>query len=192
MKPQSLIPSRLLVWMGAITCVLMVLPVWAAPPVYLVHLKANGTEIHGDSTVTSMERENSIECLSYSEEVWTPREPGTGQATGRRQYLPITFTKRVDKSSPFLHKALTENQLLDGEFRFFRPNPAGDGTEQHYFTIKFFDGHVSSIRRISPDTLDPVNANRPVIEEVSIVFERIEWTYEPNGATHNDSWSDPT
>lgn len=41
------------------------------------------------------------------------REAASGQATGKRQYEPIMFRKRIDKSSPLLAKALAENQTIE-------------------------------------------------------------------------------
>ena len=39
-----------------------------------LYLTANGTKIDGDSTIISMDRENSIECLSFEDSVRTARE----------------------------------------------------------------------------------------------------------------------
>ena len=64
-------------------------------------LKANGKDIKGESLQKSLGREGSIECLEFSESVRTAREAGSGMATGRRQYEPITIRKRI------VHHALT-------------------------------------------------------------------------------------
>ena len=66
--------------------------------------------------------------------------------------------------------------------------PAGDGTTEHFFTVEFAEGRVSSVRRVSPDTIDPASAAEPPTEEVSFVFHNITWTYEPTGAMHHDNW----
>src|SRR5690606_36740439 len=63
-------------------------------------LNANGTEIAGESTQTTLGREGSIEGLCFEDSVRTAREKGTGMATGRRSSEPIVFRKRIDKSSP--------------------------------------------------------------------------------------------
>ena len=155
-------------------------------------LKANGEEISGDSTITSMEREDTIECLSFHDSVRTAREASTGMATGDRSYEPIKISKRIDKSSPLLAKALCNNEVAEGIFKFFRPNPAGDGTTEQFFTIEFQQGRVSSIVRNSPDVIDPAAATAPATEEVSFVFGHIRWTYEPDGIEHIDAWSERT
>jgi type VI secretion system secreted protein Hcp len=155
-------------------------------------LKANGEDIAGDSTITSLEREDTIECLSFVDSVRTAREASTGMASGERTYEPIKITKRIDKSSPLLAKALCNNELAEGIFKFFRPNPAGDGSTEQFFTIEFQEGRIASIDRNSPDTIDPAAATAPATEEVSFVFGYIRWTYEPGGIEHIDHWSQRT
>jgi type VI secretion system secreted protein Hcp len=157
-----------------------------------LYLTANGTKIDGDSTILSMERENSIECLSFEDSVRTAREASSGMASGERTYEPMRITKRIDKSSPLLAKALCNNEVIDATFKFFRPNPAGDGTTEQYFTVVIGEGRVASITRVSPDVIDPASANRPPCEQVTFVFGRVIWTYTPDGIEHEDHWSQRT
>lgn len=151
-------------------------------------LKANGADIKGDSTQTSLGREGSIEILSFVADVITARETGSGLATGRRQYQPIMIRKRVDKSTPLLLKALCENQVIEGAFKFFRPNLTGDGTTEQFFTINIKKGRVNSHKIINPDTFNPASANQPTMEEVTFVFHTIDWTITDGGVTHTDTW----
>ncbi len=151
-------------------------------------LKADGTDIEGDSTITSMDRENTIECISFEDSVSTPREASTGMATGHRIYGPISISKRIDKSTPLLAKALCNNEVIEGIFKFYRPNPAGDGTAEQYFTIEIKEGRIASISRKSPASVDPAEATPPETEEISFVFGYIRWTYEPDGIEHIDHW----
>lgn len=155
-----------------------------------VHLKLKTTTgpIEGESTQTSMGRENTIECVSFEHSVQTAREAGSAMATGRRQYTPIVVRKRIDKATPLLAKALGTNEVLEGEFLFFRPNPAGDGKTQQFFTVKINNARLSSIRHVVPDTMEPARHAVPPCEELAFVFETIEWKYVPNGAGHVDSW----
>jgi type VI secretion system secreted protein Hcp len=151
-------------------------------------LKSNGSDIKGESTQTSLGREGSIECLYFEDSVRTAREKGTGMATGRRTYNPIIIRKRIDKSSALLAKALCNNEVIEGTFKFFRPSPAGDGTTQQFFTVEIAEGRINSIKRVSPDTIDPASASEPPTEEIGFVFHTITWTYEDGGAVHTDSW----
>ena len=155
-------------------------------------LKAAGNDVHGESTITSLDRENSIECLSFVDAVRTAREASSGMATGDRTYEPLTVEKRIDKSSPLLAKALCNNELIEGTFRFYRPSPAGDGTTQQFFTVVIEEARVASIARRSPNVIDPASAAAPPLEEVSFVFGKITWTYEDGGVEHSDVWSERT
>jgi len=157
-----------------------------------LYLKSNGTDISGESTQTSLGREGSIECLYFCDSVRTAREKGTGMATGRRAYEPIFIRKRIDKSSPLLAKALCNNEVIDATFKFFRPSPAGDGTTQQFFSVEIAEGRVASIKRVSPDTIDPASAAEPPTEEVGFVFHTITWTYEDGGIVHTDNWREGT
>lgn len=151
-------------------------------------LKANGSDIQGESTQTSLGRENTIECISYEQEMKTAREAGTNMVTGRRIYQPLKIVKRIDKSTPLLKKALTDNQKIEGTFLFFRPNPAGDGTTEQFYTVEFAKGNVASIRDIIPTTINANSAGEPPMEEVTFVFKTITWTYANGGVTHTDEW----
>jgi type VI secretion system secreted protein Hcp len=154
-----------------------------------LYLKANGTDIQGDSHQTSLGRENSIECVYYKQEVVTAREAASGLATGRRQYNPLLVRKRIDKASPLLAKALTENQVIEGTFKFFRPNPSGDGTTEQFYTVVIKQGRIASLSQVVPDTIVPASSTEPPLEEVTFVFHTISWTYTDGGVTHEDSWS---
>ena len=154
-----------------------------------LYLKANGADIQGESTQTSLGRENSIECVYYEQGVITAREATSGMATGRRQYTPLLIRKRIDKSSPLIAKALTTNQVIEAQFKFFRPNPTGDGTTEQFYTVGIKQGRVNSIKNVVPDTIVPATSTEPPLEEVTFVFHTISWTYTNGGVTHEDTWS---
>ncbi len=155
-----------------------------------VHIWINGTsqgEITGDSTVTSMGREGSIEAFKLEHTVQVPVET-SGMATGQRSHSPIKITKRIDRSSPLLHQALCNNEELEVTIKFYRPNPAGDGTTEHFYTIRLRQGRISSIKTILPNTIDDQTATLPPMEEVSFVFGTIRWIYETAGTESEDQW----
>lgn len=153
-------------------------------------LKTNGSGVEGDSSITSLGREGSIECLSFIDAVRTAREAGSGLATGRRSFEPLVIRKRIDQSSPILARSLCNNEVIEGEFRFYRPSPAGDGTTEHFFTVEIKNGRLSHIRRVSPDVIDPASASAPPTEEVGFLFHTIRWVYVPTGVEHEDNWSE--
>lgn len=152
-----------------------------------LYLKANGQDIKGDSTQMSLGRADSIECLYYESEVITHTEVGTALATGRRQYRPLKIRKRIDKASPLIMKALRANQKIDATLKFFRPNPAGDGTTEQFYTVDLLEGRIMSVKQYVPDVMVQESCNLPPLEEVSFAFHRITWTYTNGGITDSDT-----
>ena len=153
-------------------------------------LKVNGEDVQGESTQISEGRENSIECSYFESELITAREVQTGTATGRRQHKPLIIRKAIDKSTPLIAKALTKNAKVDGEIKFYRPNPTGDGTTQHFYTVKIAKGRVASQKMISTWSQPGVAHSEKPYEEVQFVFQDITWTYVDGGVEHQDSWSE--
>ncbi len=152
-------------------------------------LKANGEEIKGESSQLDLGREDTIECLQFKDSVRTAREHGSRAAVGRRVHEPIEIVKRIDKSSPLLAKALCRNEKIEGEFQFVRPNPAGDGTTEQFFTVEIKEGRIDAIERVSPLALDPAEAKAPPMETVRFVYGTIRWIFVPTGAEYVDTWS---
>ncbi len=152
-------------------------------------LKVGGNTIKGESTQTSLDRKDTIECIAYEQPFANTRETGTGSATGRRQYEPLIIRKRIDSSTPLLAKALVENQQGDAVFKFYRPNPTGDGTTEQFYSVELKKARINSIRQFVPNTLEADSSHEPPQEEVGFVFGTITWTYTNGGVTHQDDWS---
>jgi type VI secretion system secreted protein Hcp len=150
-------------------------------------LKVNGEDVQGESSQVSEGRENSIECTYFESEMSTTREVQTGMATGRRQHKPLVIKKSIDKSTPLIAKALTKNSKIEGEFKFYRPNPAGDGTTQHFYTVKISDGRVASQTMTNEWTRPGEPHAAPAAETITFVFQTITWRYEQGGVEHEDS-----
>ena len=160
---------------AALACLLLTFGAHAAQTVHLT-LTMNGVVIQGDSTLTSMGRENTIQCVSWESEIYQP-----GASTTPLVHRPIKFVKPVDKATPLLAKALGENQTGSGDFKFYRPAPSGAGTEEHFLTVTLAGVRVKSQRILLPNTLTPATATQPVLEEVTLSYTSITIVYEPNG-----------
>lgn len=151
-------------------------------------LTANGETIEGDSTITSDSRENTIEVLSLTHTLQRAFDRASARATGKRFYEPLSFTKRLDRSSPQLRQALAQNSEMAGEFRWYRPSPAGDGTSEHFLTLAFTNGLITSATMRLPDVLGASSATLPPLEEVQLVANVFTWTWEPDGIEFQDEW----
>lgn len=156
-----------------------------------LYLTAAGQPVHGESTQHSLSRVDSIECLSLTHEVSTPREGAHHLASGRRVYAPLRIRKRIDKSSPLLFKALVEHHHIEASFQFFRASPDGNGQTEQFYTLALRGARIERILQTSDDASLPDALMRVPCEEVSFVFETIACTFMPTGVTHEDSWSQP-
>jgi type VI secretion system secreted protein Hcp len=137
-------------------------------------LRANGADIQGDSPYHSLGRENSIDVISYT-------QSGSTSST-RRSYEPIRIRKTVDRSSPLIAKALGQNESIDATFRFFRPNPSGDGTTEQFYTVRTTNARIASQRTAYSE-------DGHLVEEVQIAVQNMEWTFTNGGIVFQDDVS---
>jgi type VI secretion system secreted protein Hcp len=107
-------------------------------------------------------------------------------ALGRRQYQPLRITKRIDPASPLILRAVTQGQVVEGSFRFYRVSKTS-GALQLFYTVDIRQARVTSVKQVSPDRLTPATASAPPTEEVAIAFNTIRWTFTEGGVTHEDS-----
>jgi type VI secretion system secreted protein Hcp len=155
-----------------------------------LRLQIDGNDIEGESTVASMDRENTIECSSFFYEITTDRN-SDGRLTGKRQHKPVKISKRIDKTTPLLLKALCRNERVnDAEFMFFRPSLGNSRTEEKFYTVLLRNGYISGVKQLSEDPITGGEDAPPMMEEVEFVFREIIWTYESSGTTHSDRLGD--
>lgn len=142
-------------------------------------LQIDGNTIEGESAVASLGRENSIPIDSFNQEM-------ARQSGGTIEHKNIIITKFIDKASPLLFKALSNNETVDSaEFKFFGQTLSGSGAEEHFYTIKIESGNIESMITFT-------DSGKPYyFEEISISFQDITWTDEISGATHKDSIRHP-
>lgn len=144
-------------------------------------LKLNGAEIQGESSQSSLGRENSIEILSWS---WGAEAPlRSGGIVGRALMGEVKYVQRIDKATPLLFKGFVNNEIAEGVFKFFRPNPTGDGTTEQFFTFEGKQGRITSVNPWSPDVINPATATMPALYQLTLQFQRVIQTYEDGGIT---------
>jgi type VI secretion system secreted protein Hcp len=138
-------------------------------------LVMNDVQIQGDNAQITLGRENTIECLSLESEFF--RTAGARDAVHR----PVKIVKRIDKSTPLLAKALDSDHTGTATFRFFRPNPSGDGTTEQFFTVILEGVHITSERLLLPNTITPATSQSPPLEEVAFSYSSIRIIYTNGG-----------
>ena len=155
--------------------------------IYL-YLEIDGNVVEGESAVASLGRDKLIPIHSLKQEVYNPQDSSTGQYSSNRVYKPIVFTKDIDQTSPLLAKAFTNNESVNkAQFKFYRSDPSGSGTEEHFYSITLEAG---SIVALTTFTSFSESGDAYHLEEISIIFQDISWTHEVTGAVHIDSLKD--
>jgi type VI secretion system secreted protein Hcp len=133
-------------------------------------LQASG-KVKGDSTVTSLGRKGLIEVWEFEHEVTAPRDPATGQATGRRIEKPIHWNTPVGTASAVLFHGLVGNDtLVKAVFRFFKHDRTGKEIE--YFRVTVEDGAISSMSTRLPNAKADV-AFHEEYHEVGFTYHKI-------------------
>jgi len=133
---------------------------------------------------------DQIAGLRFSMQVSAAREASSGQATGKRQYSNVLFTKEWGAASPQILAAMTSNEVLQSvDFEFVRTNPLGQ--ESVFETVKLTQASITSVRRYLgvPGDGDPVDP-RP-LEDISLTFRKIEVTSTEGKLTFTDDWNNP-
>ncbi|MCO5297702.1 MAG: type VI secretion system tube protein Hcp [Fimbriimonadaceae bacterium] len=168
----------------SITWILACAALAASADTVSLTLKSNGAIVPGESQFASLGRANTIDCFSFDLKAALATSAASGIATGRRNYAPIKFVKRIDKASVMIWKALTQNEMIDATFNFYRPNP--NGGEQLYYTVRLTQARVTGFHQFTPQASDPKNIGFAVWEEVEITFGAIVCEYV-GGIQHQDS-----
>lgn len=139
-----------------------------------------------EGSVTEARREGTIEVYGWSHEVISPRDAATGLPTGKRQHKPLTVTKELDKSTPLLAQALVTNENLTSVLLdIYKPNR--DGTEELGYSIELVNAQIVGIQQEQLINQYADNADQPVREHVSFVYQRIVWTWHPDSTSAEDT-----
>lgn len=98
----------------------------------------------------------------------------------------LVITKPVDKSSPLLAKAISENEILTCDFTLYRTSKAG--ISQPYYAIKLVNARVANIDFVVPhavleDKLEPQ-------ERIAFIYESIHWSHNTASTSAHSNWEE--
>ena len=148
-------------------------------------LIVNGSEISGDVSLNELDgmdlSSDHIECFAVNHEIFDNSTDGS-RSSGLT-HAPFKFVKPVDKSSPIFYQVLGNNLVVEGTFKYFRPQPV-TGEPVHFYSVTIEQGRVTGIRHWSPSSLDSAAQGLPNMEEVSLTYQRLTITDESTGATY--------
>ncbi len=134
--------------------------------------------------------EGKIEVFSFSHKVEIPRKSDTGSHLGNRVHSNITVLKETDKSTPKLYQALcTGEQLTEVIFSWYRYTKIkGDLI---YYTVRLEKSIITAIEPWVPNRLDTANTANHHMENISFLYGKIRWRWEPDHTEYEDSWLTP-
>ncbi len=140
------------------------------------------------------EQAQKIPGLSFQYEVISPRDPATGQHSGKRQHRPVSFVKEWGAATPQLFQALVGNEVLKTvKFEFIQMDK-GTGQEGIYFTIDLANASVADIKQFS-GTADAAESAKHTssqgskeLETISFTFQKITLTHVKEKTSAMDDW----
>ena len=108
-----------------------------------------------------------------------------------RVHSPMRVVKLIDKATPGFHKALCTGQnLASAILDFYRIDP-DSRQEVKYYTITLTNARIVDVRPYMPMSFLPQNETYRHMEQISFVYEQIEWKWIPDGNTEMDQWRSP-
>ncbi len=133
----------------------------------------------------------------------SPRDTASGMPTGKHTWSTVKITKALDRASPQFFNAFAQNESLSQvEFDIYGPPRGADGrfgtngsAETLLYTVKLTNASVASDAVIAPSEKDPAAgvAYNGAVEQVSLVFQKIEVSYVGSGGSTSGSadWNSP-
>lgn len=101
-------------------------------------------------------------------------------------FQPIDIRKPIDKSSPLLAQALTNNEILTCNFSFYRTSMSG-GVEL-YYKIKLTEASITNLNCFYPNSVTH-NDSQPE-ESLSIRFKSVVWEHVTAGTSSYSIWDE--
>lgn len=133
-------------------------------------------------------REGTILVQAFHHLVDVPSDE-RGIPSGRRAHRPATITKEIDKATPKLYQALcTGEKLSEIRLDWYRLDQMG--SQELYFSTRFEGALVTSIKPWVPNVLMPANAALRHMEDMSFTYEKVIWSWEPDGIEFEDVWGE--
>ena len=110
----------------------------------------------------------------------------TGAASGTREHSALRVVKVIDKATPGFNKALCAGQILrQVVLDFYRIDPS-TRQEKSYYHITLRNARIVDIHPYMPISFLPQNESYRHMEEVSFVYESIEWKWDPDNIVETD------
>ncbi|MGC4234304.1 MAG: type VI secretion system tube protein TssD [Niabella sp.] len=137
-------------------------------------------------------QEGDIEVIAVDHGLFSPNDPYTGQVTGKRQYLPLTILKETDMATPILHQLLIEHvPVKQADIMFYGNSQTGrfgsGGLDSNIYTVTLYNAFVSRIDFQMQNNRENEGNLLPMKEQVSFVYESINWLWAEGNINIRDN-----
>jgi type VI secretion system secreted protein Hcp len=133
--------------------------------------------------------EDEILIQAFEHEIVIPRDPQSGQPTGRSIHKPLVVTKVVDKASPLLLQALVNGEkITSAVIKWYRTS--AEGKQEHYFTTTLEDALIVNIKGKMHHCQDDAMKHFTQLEEVYFSYRKISWDHVGANTVGSYDWRD--
>jgi type VI secretion system secreted protein Hcp len=147
---------------------------------------------HIDGPCTQKGREKTIPVIACSHSVVSPRDPQSGLPTGQRMHKPMVVTCELGPDTPLLYNVLCTNENASSvTLKFWTPQvkaAQGMGSEVQHYTIKLTNANLASIDFRMANIRHPDLVKFAEYLEYAMTYQKIEWTWMPDGKSAGDDW----
>lgn len=142
-------------------------------------------------------REGWIELIAVNHTIKSPRDSASGQATGKRQHLPIRVRGYYDQALTAMYQALVYNESLkEVVISFFSPNKlgtaGGTGVETLTYEVKLTNAFISQMEFEMLNNKNPELTRYENMFVAELVYQKIEGTWKLGNKIWQDDWLAPT
>ncbi len=144
-------------------------------------------EIKG--SVNQKGKEGSIFVHAASHQLVAPTAlVHAGGSPGKLHHQPFKLIKETDRSTPMLYKALVNNEILS-EFRLDFYRQTGNAVlVQNVYSVRLINPRIIAIDFTMPHALKPEENKLNEFEEITFVYEKIEWQWYNGNAVFDTEW----
>lgn len=101
-------------------------------------------------------------------------------------HQPLAFTKPIDKSSPLLGVAISNNELMTAIFSMYRTNSTG--VIEDFYGIKLTGATLIDISSMYPNSIE--NNDLIPSEKVLLKYKSITWEHKIAGTSGYSIWDE--
>lgn len=145
---------------------------------------------HIEGSAQRRDARGLIEVFTFDHQVAVPRKATSALAAGRPVHQEVVVAKLVDRATPRLYQALDGHErLTEVSFQWFEYNASG--IEELVFQIELRNALITRIKPCMADVLDPAKDRYRFMEQVSLAYESIVWSWGGGDVQFEATWEGP-